>query len=95
MAKKVTCPVSRKQFREHAKPLPIKIGDSSFEAQVREFKPGSFGWYLGGNMTVKVAGQDLTVRIGLNLAVAGSKEAPQDANTAVAPATDVPAAPQA
>ena len=86
MAKKTTCPVTRKQFREHAKPLPVKIGDSTFEAAVKQFKPGSFGWYLGGKMTVNVDGQDVTVQIGLNLAVVGSKDIPQDEPAAAAPA---------
>ena len=90
MAKKTTCPISRKQFREHAKPLPVKIGDSTFEAQVKQFKPGSFGWYLGSKMTVKVDGQDVTVQIGLNMAVVGSKDLPQD--EAPAAATPAPAA---
>ena len=84
MAKKTTCPVTRKQFREHAKPLPVKIGDSTFEAQVKQFKPGSFGWYLGGKMTVKIDGHDVTVQIGLNMAVVGSKDVPQDEPAAAA-----------
>jgi hypothetical protein len=84
MAKKTTCPVTRKQFREHAKPLPVKIGDSAFEAQVKQFKPGSFGWYLGGKLTVNIDGHEVTVQIGLNMAVVGSKDLPQDEPAAAA-----------
>ena len=78
MAKKTTCPVSRQEFRQHAKPLPVKIGESNFEAQVKQFKPGSFGWYLGGKMTVNIDGKDVTVQIGLNLTIVGSKELPDE-----------------
>jgi len=39
------------------------------------FSTGSFGWYYNGKTTVMVDGKPLSVQVGLNLTVVGSKEA--------------------
>ena len=76
MAKKSSCPISRKDFREHAKPVPVKIGEIPFLAEVKEFSTGSLGWYLNGKTTIDVGGTPVNVQIGMNMTVVGSKEAP-------------------
>lgn len=47
-------------------------------AEVKSFSTGSFGWYLNGKTTLMVDGKAVSVQIGMNLTVVGSKEAPRD-----------------
>jgi hypothetical protein len=75
---KTTCPVSRSEFRAHAKPIPIKINEVPLMAEVKEFSTGSLGWYLNGKMTIDVDGKMVTVQIGMNMTIVGSKELPKD-----------------
>jgi hypothetical protein len=74
---KTDCPVTKEQFVESAKPVLIKIGGQTIEAEVKEFSTGSFGWYMNGKATidVEVDGEPVTlkVQIGGNLIVVGSK----------------------
>ena len=87
MAKnKTVCPVTRDEFKSHAKPLRIVIGDKEITAGPREFSTGSLGWYVNEKTTVDVNGKSVTVQIGLNLTVVGSKELPQDHPKSAAPA---------
>jgi hypothetical protein len=74
-----SCPVTRKHFREKAKPITLQIGTMQLVAPVKEFSTGSLGWYLNGKMTVDLAGTIVEVQIGLNLTIVGSKELPHDA----------------
>jgi hypothetical protein len=89
MAKKTTCPISRSEFRANARPVTIKIGDVPLQAEVKEFSTGSLGWYLNGKTTIDVGGKAVSVQIGMNLTIVGSKELPQDGNTEPAPAEEV------
>jgi hypothetical protein len=74
MAKSL-CPVTRTQFVEKAEPLKVTINGQDMQALVKEFSTGSFGWYVNGKITVTVDGKPLSVQIGMNLTVVGSKEA--------------------
>jgi hypothetical protein len=47
-------------------------------AAVQEFSTGSLGWNVNEQMQVEVAGQTVTVQVGLNLTIIGSKDLPQD-----------------
>ena len=78
MAKKTTCPISRVEFREKAKPIVVKIGEVPLQAEVKEFSTGSLGWYLNGKTSIEVDGKLVPVQIGLNLTIVGSKELPQN-----------------
>jgi hypothetical protein len=71
-----TCPVSREQFRKNAQPVKVIIGGVEMLAEVKEFSTGSFGWYLNTKTTVNVGGTPVTVQVGANLTVVGSKELP-------------------
>ncbi len=71
---KTTCPITRAQFHESAKPVELTINGAPMLAEVREFSTGSLGWYLNGKTIVKVGEQSVTVQIGLNMTVVGSKE---------------------
>lgn len=72
---KSPCPISKTQFLEKAEPVKITINGQELIADRREFSTGSFGWYHNGKVTVMVDGKPLSVQIGLNLTVVGSKEA--------------------
>lgn len=72
------CPLTRSQFVSAAKPMNVTIEGSPMVAVVKEFSTGSFGWYLNGKMTVQVGDKTLTVQVGGNLVVVGSKEAAKE-----------------
>ena len=78
MGKKSTCPITRAEFREKAKPITVVINNVPQQAEVKEFSTGSLGWYLNGKMTIDVDGKLVSVQIGMNLTIIGSKELPQD-----------------
>jgi hypothetical protein len=78
MAKKTTCPISRADFRHNAKAVTVTIGNVPLQADVKEFSTGSLGWYLNGKTTIDVGGTPVSVQIGLNLTIVGSKELPAD-----------------
>ena len=87
MAKKTVCPITRSKFRHDAKAVTVTIGNVPLQAEVKEFSTGSLGWYLNGKTTIDVGGTPVSVQIGLNLTIVGSKELPLDA-----PANGQPAA---
>jgi hypothetical protein len=84
MAKKSSCPVTRSEFHEHAKPVQVTVGSASMPAEVKEFSTGSFGWYLSGKTSIEVNGKPVTVQISLNMTAVGSKELPKEAEMASA-----------
>jgi hypothetical protein len=75
---KTTCSITRPEFREHAKPIKITIGDVPLLAEVKEFSTGSLGWFVNGKTTLEVNGKPVTVQIGLNMTIVGSKDLPAD-----------------
>jgi len=78
MAKKTACPITRNEFRAAAKPVAVTIAGTSLTAPVKEFSTGSLGWYLNGKTTIEIDGKSVSVQIGLNLTIVGSKELPKD-----------------
>ncbi len=74
---KTACPVTREEFHRNAKPVMVKIAEAQMPADVKEFSTGSLGWYLNGKTTIDVGGKLVTVQIGLNLTIVGSKELPK------------------
>ncbi len=81
MAKKSNCPITRPQFRAKAKPVEVTIGGRPYTAVVKEFSTGSLGWNINEKTTVEIDGIPVTVQIGMNLTIVGSKELPQDAGS--------------
>ncbi len=73
------CPITRAEFREGAKPVQVKIGEVSLLADVKEFSTGSLGWFVNGKTLIDVGGKQVSVQIGLNLTIVGSKDLPKDA----------------
>jgi hypothetical protein len=78
--KKTVCPVSRKQFREHAKPLNLSELSGIGALPVKEFSTGSLGWYENGKAEVTIDGVKCKVQVGLNVTLVGSKSLPDDAD---------------
>ena len=75
---KSPCPVTLSQFLEKAEPLKVTINGQEMLAEVKSFSTGSFGWYINGKTTVTVDGKPVSVQIGMNMTVVGSKEAPRE-----------------
>lgn len=73
---KASCPVTRQEFRDQAEPVEVVINGIPMIADVKEFSTGSLGWYLNGKSTLKVGEKNVTVQIGMNLTIVGSKELP-------------------
>ena len=72
---KSPCPLTKTQFIEKAEPVKLVINGQELVAEKREFSTGSFGWYYNGKVNITVDGKPLSVQLGLNLTVVGSKEA--------------------
>ena len=89
------CPITREQFRTAAKPVAVVINGKEMTAAPKEFSTGSLGWNINEKMQVEVGGHSVTVQVGLNLTVVGSKDLPQDrpAGAPSAPPAAPPAAP--
>jgi hypothetical protein len=75
---KTSCPITRAQFRAHAKPVTVSVNGMPHQAVVKEFSTKSLGWYLNGKAMIEVDGVPVTVQIGMNLTIVGSKELPHD-----------------
>ena len=74
MPPKTVCPISREDFLAKAEPLKIDLGGFPMIAEPREFSTGSFGWYVNGKASQVIDGKTLSVQVGMNLIVVGSKE---------------------
>lgn len=72
------CPITRTDFREHAKPMQVTINNVPLIAEVKEFSTGSLGWNLNGKTTIEINGTPVSVQIGLNMTLVGSKDLPKD-----------------
>jgi hypothetical protein len=72
---KSPCPLSKTQFIDKAEPVKVVVNGQELVADKREFSTGSFGWYYNGKINITVDGKPLSVQLGLNLTVVGSKEA--------------------
>lgn len=75
---KSSSPITRAQFRSGAKPVTVAINGTPHLAEVKEFSTGSLGWYLNGKTVIEVDGVQVSVQIGLNLTIVGSKELPKE-----------------
>ena len=94
MAKsKSTLAITRDQFRSDAKPLPVVINGKELVAMAKEFSTGSLGWNINDKLQVEVGGHIVTVQVGLNLTIIGSKDLPGSpvAATAASPPPPAPA----
>lgn len=77
---KTVCPITREQFANEAPAIVVNIGGQTFTLAPREFSTGSMGWNLSDKIRVTIGGKEVTVQIGLNLTVVGSKDLPPKAS---------------
>ena len=75
---KASLPITREMFRTSARPITVVINGKEMVAAAKEFSTGSLGWNINEKLQVEVAGQTVTVQVGLNLTIIGSKDLPQD-----------------
>ena len=68
------CPITRAEFVEHAKDLPVQIDGVKLTAEVKEFSTRSLGWSISQKDTITLNGKKVKVQIGLNVTIVGSKE---------------------
>ena len=78
MPPKTSCPVTLAQFTEKAEPLKVNINGSEMLAEVKNFSTGSFGWYMNAKTVVMIDGKAVSVQIGMNMTVVGSKDAARE-----------------
>lgn len=76
--RKTHCPITRLYFREKAKPMSVVIEGIPVTAEVKEFSTGSMGWYVNGKIQLRVGDKVVSVQLGMNLTVVGSKELPNE-----------------
>ena len=74
---KSSCTLTRAEFVSDAKPVEVVINGIPMTAEVKEFATGSLGWYLNGKANIRVGEKSVTVQIGMNLTIVGSKELPK------------------
>ena len=75
---KSSCSVTRAGFTEKATPVEVVVNGIPMTADVKEFSTGSLGWYLTGKTNLKVGEKTVSVQIGMNLTIVGSKELPPE-----------------
>ncbi|MDQ3013965.1 MAG: hypothetical protein M3X11_25090 [Acidobacteriota bacterium] len=75
---KTKASITRADFRESAQAIKVIINDIPMMAEVKEFSTGSLGWYLNGKTTIDIGGKPVSVQIGMNLTIVGSKDLPKD-----------------
>lgn len=80
--KKTICPLTRPEFLDKAKALAVTIDGVAMQAPPREFSTGSLGWNLNSKTTMDIGGVPVTVQIGMNVTLVGSKELPGRATPA-------------
>ena len=79
---KTKASITRADFRESAEPVEVVINGNTLRADVKEFSTGSLGWYLNAKTSIDVGGKMVSVQIGLNLTIVGSKDLPKDESSA-------------
>jgi len=77
--RKTVCNLTRKAFLAKAPPMKLtldlgKAGQHSLTAAPREFSSGSFGYYLNGKFPATIIKEEVTLNVGCNIIVVGSKE---------------------
>lgn len=75
MPPKTSCPITKTLFLEKANALKVTINGQDMLAEVKEFSTGSFGWYMNAKTVVEIDGKAVSVQIGMNMAIVGSKDA--------------------
>lgn len=72
------CEITRKHFKEHAKPMSVTINGIPFAAAPKDFSTKSLGWNINDKIQqFEIGGKLVKIQVGLNLTIVGSKELPE------------------
>jgi hypothetical protein len=71
--RKSVCHLTAEQFLAHAPMISVDFGGQILKGKPKRFSSGSFGWNVTGKFEAEVGGELLTVQVGANLVVCGSK----------------------
>lgn len=72
---KSACPITADEFLANAGALECNVGGTPLLAGAKLFSTGSFGFYAGQKIGVKIGGKIVMCQVGLNITVIGSKPA--------------------
>ena len=72
-------PITRADFKQHARPVPIKLNDETKVLNPKEYDTGSLGWYMNEKLVVTINGVPVRVQAQIMLTVVGSKALPYPA----------------
>jgi hypothetical protein len=70
------CPITRQEFHEHARDLPVTINGLTLTAEPKQFSTNGLGWNISAKEHLDINGKRVKVQIGLNISIIGSKELP-------------------
>ena len=71
-------PVTRKKFREAAKPIPAKLGDMPLAVMPKEFETGTLGFYTTGSTVVEIDGVPMKATFMVQVFISNSKVATEE-----------------
>jgi ribosomal protein L44E len=77
-AVKTECPITLKEFMEHAVPIKVKLGDQEVTLTPRQFEKGSFGFYFNEKTTITINGKPCKMTNQILCTLVNSKEAPRE-----------------
>jgi hypothetical protein len=69
------CNISRNEFAQDAKAVVVTIEGVPMIATPKQFSTGSLGWNINNKAQLKIGDKTVTVQVGLNLTIVGSKDA--------------------
>jgi hypothetical protein len=71
------CPISFKQFQDHAKPVVLEVAGQKVVLSPKpdRAETKSFGYFAGEKIVIDIDGIPVKVQLGINATVIGSKDA--------------------
>lgn len=70
--------VTRATFLEKALLVEVVINGIPTTAEVKRFSTGPLDWHLTGKTNLKVGKKSVSIQIGMNLTIVGSKALPKE-----------------
>jgi hypothetical protein len=75
---RTVCPVGRGEFREKARSMQVRLGETALVAAVKEFSTGSLGFYASQKVPVLVGGVEVVAQVQVTVTLVGSKDLPKE-----------------
>lgn len=70
--------MTRAEYRKHAEPIRVRVGELELTLDPKENSTGSLGWGHWGKMHVTVGGESIACQLNINLTMIDSKKLPPD-----------------